>query len=121
MKKQASELKIYISESDKIGSKPLYEEIVREAREKGLAGATVYRGILSFGASHSIHTMKIFALSGNLPVVIDIVDEDKLIRQFAETVHKLIEKSKKGALVTIQKVEVLEYKHGDKFNQFKAF
>ncbi len=121
MKKKANILKIYISESDKVGSKPLYEEIVKEARESGLAGATVYRGILSFGASHSIHTMKIFALSGNLPVVIEIVDEDKLLRKFTERLHELIAKSKKGALVTIQPVEVLEYKSGDKFNQFKSF
>ncbi len=94
---------------------------MHEARETGLAGATVYRGILSFGASHSIHIMKMFALSGNLPVIIEIVDEEKLLRKFAERVHELIKKSEKGALVTIEPVEVLEYKPGDKFNQFKSF
>ncbi|HKJ41725.1 MAG TPA: DUF190 domain-containing protein [Sunxiuqinia sp.] len=118
---QASLLKIYISESDKIGSSPLYEEIVAEARNDGLAGATVHRGILSFGASHSIHTMKIFALSNHLPVVIEIVDKKKTIKEFADKVNDLIKESKKGALVTIQDVEVVEYKAGDKYNQFKSF
>ena len=121
MKGKASLLKIYISESDKIGSSPLYEEIVAEARNRGLAGATVHRGILSFGASHSIHTMKIFALSNHLPIVIEIVDKEKDIRAFAEKVNDLIKQSKKGALVTIQPVEVVEYKPGEKYNQFKTF
>jgi len=121
MKENTSLLKIYISETDKLGASPLYEEIVKEARELGLAGATVHRGILSFGASHSIHTMKIFALSGNLPIVIEIVDDDFAVRDFVGRVHEMIAKSKKGALVTIQPIEVLEYKPGDKFNQFKAF
>ncbi len=121
MDKQVKLLKIHISESDKIGSKPLYEEIVKEARESGLRGATVHRGILSFGASHSIHTMKIYTPSGNLPVIIELVDDDELLQLFAERVHALIEIAGKGALVTIQEVEVLEYKPGDKFNQFKSF
>ena len=121
MKGKASLLKVYISETDKIGSSPLYEEIVTEARNQGLAGATVHRGILSFGASHSIHTMKIFALSSQLPIVVEIVDAEKTIKKFATRVHELIEQSKKGALVTIQSVDVLEYKPGEKYNQFKTF
>lgn len=119
MKGKASSLKVYISESDKLGSSPLYEEIVTEARKMGLGGATVYRGILSFGASHSIHTMKIFALSSQLPVVIEIVDKEPIIRKFAERVNELIAVSGKGALVTIQTVEVLEYRAGEKYTQFK--
>jgi PII-like signaling protein len=121
MKGKASLLKIYISETDKLGSSPLYEEIVAEARNQGLAGATVHRGILSFGASHSIHTMKIFALSSQLPVVVEIVDEKNAIKKFATKVNEMIGHSKKGALVTIQPVEVLEYKPGEKYNQFKSF
>nr|MBD3620908.1 DUF190 domain-containing protein [Sunxiuqinia sp.] len=121
MKGKASLLKVYISESDKIGASPLYEEIVAEARNQGLGGATVLRGILSFGASHSIHTMKIFALSSHLPVVIEIVDTEPKIKKFAVRVSELIDQSKKGALVTIQPVEVMEYKPGDKYNPFKSF
>ena len=121
MKGKASLLKIYISETDKIGSTPLYEEIVTEARNAGLAGATVHRGILSFGASHSIHTMKIFALSSQLPIVVEVVDKENDIRKFARKVNELIAESKKGALVTIQDVDVIEYKPGEKYNQFKNF
>jgi hypothetical protein len=121
MKGKASLLKVYISESDKLGSSPLYEQIVAEARSQGLAGATVHRGILSFGASHSIHTMKIFALSNQLPVVIEIVDEKNTVKKFAVKVNEMIGQSKKGALVTIQPVDVLEYKPGEKYNQFKSF
>ena len=121
MKDNACLLKIYISEADKIGSSPLYEEIVKEARENGLAGATVHRGILSYGASHSIHTMKIFALSNHLPVVIEIVDKEKKVREFSERVRELVGLSQKGALITIHPLEVLAYKAGDKYNQFLSF
>ncbi len=121
MKGKTSILKVYISETDKVGSSPLYEEIVKDARESGMAGATVHRGILSFGASHSIHTMKIFALSNQLPIIIEVVDEDVRIREFSERVKELVALSKKGALITIQPVEVIEYKAGDKYNQFRTF
>ncbi len=121
MKGNARLLKVYISEADQIGSSPLFEEIVKEARENGMAGATVYRGILSFGASHSVHTSKIFALSNHLPVVIEIVDKKDKVREFSERVKELISLSQKGALITIQPVDVLEYKAGDKYNQFRTF
>ncbi|MGE4587144.1 MAG: DUF190 domain-containing protein [Mangrovibacterium sp.] len=121
MKAKACLLKVYISEADKLGGSPLYEEIVREARECGLAGATVYRGVLSYGASHSIHTMKIFALSNHLPVVVELVDREETIREFSERVQEMVKHSQKGALITIQPVEVVEYKAGDKYNQFTSF
>jgi len=121
MKGKASILKIYMAETDKIGSSPLYEEIVKEARERGIAGATVYRGILSYGASHSIHTMKIFALSNHLPIVVEIVDKEEIISDFSVRVQELINMTGKGALVTIQPLEVVEYKAGEKYNQFRSF
>ncbi|MGQ7868537.1 DUF190 domain-containing protein [Sunxiuqinia sp. sy24] len=121
MKGKASLLKVYISESDKIGSVPLYEEIVTEARKWGLGGATVHRGILSFGASHSIHAMKMFALSSHLPIVVELVDTEEEIKKFAVRVTDLIEQSKRGALVTIQSVDVVHYKPGEKYNQFKTY
>ncbi|MGV8090894.1 MAG: DUF190 domain-containing protein [Mangrovibacterium sp.] len=121
MKGKVCLLKVYISEADKIGSTLLYEEIVKEAREQGMAGATVYRGILSFGASHSIHTMKIFALSNHLPVIVEIVDDEKKVREFSVQVRELVGVSQKGALITIQPLEVIEYKAGDKYNQFRSF
>lgn len=114
-------MKIYIGESDKINGRPLYEEIVFEARKEGLAGATVTKGIMSFGASHSIHTMKIFAISSDLPILIEIVDKEEKIQGFAEIVDKLIDNSKKGGLVTTSMVEVRKYKRGEKYNTFSSF
>jgi len=112
-------LKIYMAETDKLGSSPLYEEIVTEAQKRGIAGATVYRGILSYGASHSIHTMKIFALSDHLPVVIEIVDEEEKIRGFAARVQEMISPAHKGVLITIQRTEVIDYRAGKKFDSSK--
>ena len=110
-------LKIYLGESDKIHGRPLYEEIVFEARKTGLAGATVYKGIMSFGASHSIHTMKIFALSEDMPVSIEIIDTKKTLEKFAEKVSELMEHSKRGGLVTYQEVDVLRYEVGEKYKK----
>ena len=108
-------LKIYIGESDRVGGKLLYEAIVEEARKSGMAGATVYRGVMSFGASHSIHTMKIFALSGDLPVVIDIVDAEANIKKFLPFLNEVMDKSKKGGLVITENIDVHRYKQGDKY------
>jgi len=110
-------MKIYIGESDKVHGRPLYEEIIFEARKAGLAGATALKGIMSFGASHSIHTMKIFAISSDLPVVIEIIDKEEKIKEFLKTADKLIDGSKKGGLVTTSEVDVRKYKKGEKFHQ----
>ena len=121
MEGKANLLKVYISETDTIGSTPLYEVIVKEAREAGMGGATVNRGILSFGASHSKQTSEISSLSHQIPIVVEIVDEEELIKKFAKRVQELISISKKGALVTIQTIEIVEYRPGDKYNQFRTF
>ena len=112
---KAGILKIYIGESDKIHGRPLFEEIVFEARKAGMAGATVFKGIMSFGASHSIHTQKIFALSADMPVVIEITDTKEKLDEFLKTVNDLMDQSKKGGLVTFQEVEVLRYEVGEKY------
>jgi len=108
-------MKIYVGESDKINGRPLHEEIIFEARNSGMAGATATKGIMSFGASHSIHTMKIFAISGDLPMVIEIVDKKEKIKKFLKKVDQLIDGSKKGGLVTISEIEVHKYKKGEKY------
>ncbi len=77
-------LKIYMGENDTVNGRPLFEEIVFEAKKAGLAGATVIKGIMSFGASHSVHTMKIFALSDKLPIVVEIVDNIEKLDEFAK-------------------------------------
>ena len=108
-------LKVYVGESDKINGRILFEEIVFEARNAGLAGATVQKGIMSFGASHSIHTMKIFALSNDLPVVIEIIDNIEKLDKFAEKVNQIMGHSKRGGLVTFQELSVLRYEKGEKY------
>lgn len=121
MQDKASILRIYVSETDKLGASTLYEEIVKEAHKAGLAGATVHRGILSFGASHSIHTVKTFSMTSQVPIVIEIVDDEKVIRDFASEAKSLVNKAGKGALITIHPIEVIEYKAGNKYNQFSNF
>ena len=111
----AGVLKIYVGESDKIHGRPLYEEIFFEARKAGMAGATVYKGIMSFGASHSVHTMKIFALSGDMPVSVEIVDTVEKLDTFTAKVNELMDQSKKGGLITFQEVDVLRYEVGEKY------
>lgn len=86
-------------------------------REMHLAGATVSRGIMSFGASHSIHTMKIFALSSDLPVTIEIVDAIEKLDKFTETVNKLLNACKKGGLITFQELSVVRYIKGVKYRE----
>lgn len=108
-------LKIYVGESDKINGRILFEEIVFEARNAGLAGATVYKGIMSYGASHSIHTMKIFALSNDLPVIIEIIDNIDKLEEFTKTVNKIMELSKRGGMITFQDLSVLRYEKGEKY------
>jgi PII-like signaling protein len=111
-------LKIYVGESDKVHHRPLYEEIIYEARNSGIAGATAFKGIMSFGASHSIHTLKIFALSTDMPVVIEIVDNMEVLHEFANKVNLLMDQSKKGGLVTFQEIDVIRYEKGEKYKMF---
>jgi len=108
-------LKVYVGESDKINGRVLFEEIVFEARNAGLAGATVYKGIMSYGASHSIHTMKIFALSNDLPVVIEIVDNIDKLDEFVKKINQIMEASQRGGMVTFQELSVLRYEKGKKY------
>jgi len=115
LKGNAKLLRIFSGDSDRVHGKCLYEAIVEEARKAGMAGATVYRGIESFGASHSIHTLKIFALSGDLPIIIDIIDSEENIEEFLPTLNELMDRSGKGGLIITEEVNVLRYKSGEKY------
>ncbi len=105
-------LRIFIGESDKLGQKPLYEVIVFEAKKQGLSGATVTRGIMGFGPNSKVHTAKLFDISTDLPLIIEIVDTEEKIRDFTLTVEELFEKTKSGGLITLEKAEVIRYKAG---------
>src|SRR5579863_3219413 len=105
-------LRIFIGESDKYNGQALYEAIVYEAKKQGLAGATVTRGIMGFGANSKVHTTKLFELSSDLPLVIEIVDTEENIREFTKTVERMFEASKSGGLITLEKAEVIRYRPG---------
>jgi PII-like signaling protein len=100
-------LRVYIGESDRFHHQPLYEAIVLKAREIGLAGATVFRGAMGFGASSHLHTAKILRLSMDLPVLIEIIDSAEKIAGFLPFLDEVV----KDGLVTIEEVRIVKY-HG---------
>ena len=103
--KQAVLLRIFIGENDRSGGSPLYEAIVLKAREQHLAGATVLRGPMGYGASSRLHTAKILRLSEDLPLVIEIVDSEEKITKFLPTLDGIMT----SGLITLEKVQVLQY------------
>lgn len=105
--KEAELLRIFIGETDKHHGRPLYEVIVQKARSMGLAGATVLRGIMGFGAHSRVHTAKILRLSEDLPIVIEIVDKPERIALLLPEIDGLITEG----MVTLEKVRVLAYRH----------
>lgn len=106
---QAVLLRIFIGESDKSGHLPLFEAIVRKARDAGLAGATVLKGVLGYGATARIRTTKILDLSADLSMVIEIVDEEARIEAFQSTLSELMDRANCGGLVTLENVRVIHY------------
>ena len=106
---QAVLLRVFVGESDKLGHLPLYEAVVKRARDVDLAGATVLKGVLGFGASARIRTQKILDLSSDLPMVIEIVDEEEKIEQFRSVLAELF-----GALVTLENIRIVHYLPGNK-------
>lgn len=107
LRNEAKLLRIFIGESDLYMHRPLYEVIVEEARKRGIAGATVLRGILGFGANSRIHTSKILRLSEDLPVVVEIVDAEDKIEAFLPDLDRMIG----DGMVTLEKAQVITYRH----------
>jgi len=101
-------LRIYVGESDRWQPQPLYEAIVLKARELHLAGATVLRGPMGFGAASRIHTAKILRLSMDLPIVIEIVDTDEKVQALLPFLDEMMG----GGLVTLEKIKVIHYREG---------
>jgi uncharacterized protein len=100
-------LRIFIGESDNYQGKALYEQIVLKAREKNLAGATVTRGIMGFGADSRMHTAKLLRLSEDLPVVIELVDTEENLNKLLPFLDEVVEEG----LITLEKVRVIKYRH----------
>lgn len=107
-----SVLKVYASSTDRLGSRLLYEELVHRAREAGLSGATVFRGVMGYGLSSQIHSSRFWELTEKLPVVIEIVDTEEKIEKFYSVLSTELESLPKGCLVTITPVEIRIHKHG---------
>lgn len=105
-------LRVFLGESDKLDGRLLYETIVVKAREAGLAGTTVLRGIEGFGAKSRIHTAKILRLSEDLPIVVEIVDTEEKIRAFVSVVDQLFAHSGSGGMMTLEKAEIIHYTSG---------
>jgi uncharacterized protein len=109
----ASMLRIYLGESDHVDGAPAYHRIVELLRERGIAGATVLRGIEGFGSKQHIHTSRILSLSLDLPIVIEVVDADERIRAVVPDVERLIG----DGLLVILPVEVVAHRSGDASSQ----
>jgi hypothetical protein len=104
-------LRIFIGEADKYQGKPLYEWLVLQAKEQGLAGATVLRGMMGYGAnSREIHTFKITRLSEDLPIVVEIVDTKNKLETYLETIDKSIQ----AGMVTLEKATIRIYRGNGK-------
>ncbi len=100
-------LRIFIGETDRTPAGPLYEAIVKKARELNLAGATVVRGIMGYGAESRIHTAKLLRLSEDLPVIIEIVDTEENINKLLPFLDEHVQEG----LITLENVRVLKYRH----------
>jgi PII-like signaling protein len=107
-------LRIFIGEIDKLDHRPLYNAILFASRKHGLAGCTVLRGIMSYGASTVVHTSKLIDISEDLPIIVEIVDKEEKINEFVPILNDMMEKAGCGGLITIEKAMVLYYKHRPK-------
>ena len=99
-------VRIYLGESDRWHGKPLYQAIVERLRERGLAGATVLRGIEGFGAKQHLHSTRILSLSEDLPILVEAVDTEEKIRAVLPELDEMVT----DGLITLEKVEVITYR-----------
>ena len=111
---KAKRLRIYLSSTDKYEHSPLYEVIVYTAREIGIAGASVLKGIMGYGSSSEIYTSKLWELTEKVPLVVDIVDEPDKINLLLDVLKPVFEKSGKGHIITEEETTVLIHKTGIK-------
>lgn len=103
---EAELLRVFIGESDRFDGRPLYQAIVEEARRTGLAGATVTRGLMGFGVTSRLHTVKVLRISEDLPIVVEIVDKPERIEAFLPVLDSMVNEG----LITLEKIRVLAYR-----------
>lgn len=107
-------LRIYLSSTDKFGNEPLYETLVFQAKEKGMTGATVIKGVMGFGASSAVTSTRFWSVSEKLPIIIEIVDEEEKLKNFFAGIQPILEKVKKGIMVSMEETTILYFKTGGK-------
>ena len=112
--KEIKLLRIFMSNTDKFKHKPLYEVIVYAAKKQGIAGATVIKGIMGYGASSVINSIRFWEVSEKLPVIVEIIDEADKIEKFYQTIRPYFDKVEKGFLITLEKANVIYCKTGKK-------
>ncbi len=118
IKGEAKVLRIFISNTDKFKNNSLYEMIVFAAKRYGLAGATVLKGVMGYGSSSVIHSVKFWEITEKIPVVIEIIDEAEKIEKFTEKILPWLENLRYGCMITTEKTNVILYKQGTKTNFF---
>ncbi len=111
-KAKHSILKIYASTTDRVKSKVMYQYIIELAREKGISGATVYRGIMGFGKSSKISSSKFWELTEKLPVTIELIDKTEILEDFYTLIEEDLLNMSKGCMVLIEPVSILLQKPG---------
>lgn len=104
---EAKLLRVFVGESDKWQGRPLHEAIVLEAKRAGLAGVTVFKGFMGFGAHSRIHSAKVLQLSEDLPILLEVVDSSDKIEAFLPVLDTMVGEG----LVTLEKVQVIKYSH----------
>jgi PII-like signaling protein len=105
---KAKMLRIHIGEDDELNGEPLYEAIIKKAREMDIAGATAYRGIEGYGAHKRFHKQKLLALSGDLPILVTIIDTEENIKRFLAVLDAMVTG---GCLIALSEVDVIKYTH----------
>jgi PII-like signaling protein len=114
IKGEAKLLRIFISNTDKFKHNLLYEMVVFAAKRYGLAGATVLKGVMGFGSSSVVRSIKFWEITEKLPIVIEIVDESEKIEKFTEKILPWFEKLRYGCMITVEKANIVLYKQGKK-------
>ncbi|HCT29548.1 MAG TPA: hypothetical protein DIW31_02170 [Bacteroidales bacterium] len=114
IKGEAKLLRIFISSTDKLNHEPLYQAIVFKAKEQGIAGATVLKGIMGYGSSSEIYSPTSWEINEKVPLVIEILDETDKIEKFSESILPLFEGLNKGCMITVEKANIILHKKGVK-------
>ena len=107
-----SVMRIHVSSTDKLGSKLLYQHIVEMARDIGISGATVHRGVMGYGSSSRISSSRFWELTEKLPVVIELVDRTSILQDFWDSIQKDLLNMPKGCLVLMEPARILLQKKG---------